>query len=70
MFRWYKICQQCKRLGFDPRVSKIPWRRERLHTPVFLPRDFHGQRSQMGYSPRGHKELNITELLTLTFFED
>ena len=44
LFRWYKICLQCRRLGFDPGVSKIPWRREWLHTPVFLPRDFHGLR--------------------------
>ena len=26
-------------------VGKIPWRRERLPTLVFLPREFHGQRS-------------------------
>ena len=24
-------------------VGKIPWRRERLPTPVFWPREFHGQ---------------------------
>ena len=64
LLRWYKICLQCRRLGFDPGVSKIPWRREWLHTPVFLPRDFHGLRSLMGYSPWGHKELNVTELLS------
>ena len=28
--------------GFDPSVGKIPWRRERLSTPVFWPREFHG----------------------------
>ena len=32
--------------------------------PVFLPGGFHGQRSLAGYSPRGHKELDATELLT------
>ena len=37
-----KICLQCKRPGFDPRVGKIPWRRERLPTPVFWPGEFHG----------------------------
>ena len=26
-------------------------------TPVFLPGEFHGQRSLTGYSPWGHKEL-------------
>ena len=36
---------QCRRPGFDPWVRKIPWRREWLPTPVFLPRESHGQRS-------------------------
>ena len=31
------------RPGFHPRVKKIPWRREWLPTPVFLPGEFHGQ---------------------------
>ena len=33
---------QCGRPGFNPWVGKIPWRRERLHTPVFWPGEFHG----------------------------
>ena len=33
----------------DPWVGKIPWRREWLPTPVFLPREFHGQHSLVGY---------------------
>ena len=32
---------------------------------IFLPGEFHGQRSLAGYSPWGHKELDITEQLTL-----
>ena len=32
-------------LGFNPWVRKIPWRREWLLTPVFLPGESHGQRS-------------------------
>ena len=28
--------------GFDPWVGKILWRRERLTTPVFWSREFHG----------------------------
>ena len=31
-----------ERPGFDPWVRKIPWRRERLPTPVFWPGEFHG----------------------------
>ena len=38
-----------------------PWRREWLSTPVFLPVEFHGQRSLVGYSPWSHKELDMTE---------
>ena len=30
-------CRSFKRCGFDPWVRKIPWRREWLPTPVFLP---------------------------------
>ena len=30
---------------WSPWVGKIPWRRERLPTPVFLPEEFHGQRT-------------------------
>ena len=29
-------------------------------TLVFLPREFHGQRSLVGYSPWGHKESDMT----------
>ena len=39
----------------------LPWRREWQPTPVFLPGEFHGQRSLVGYSPWGHKELDSTE---------
>ena len=43
-------------------VGKIPWRREWLPTPVFLPGEFHGQRSLVGYSPWGHKETDMIKL--------
>ena len=51
---------------FDAWVRKIPWRSEWLLTPVFLPGGSHGQRSLVGYSPWGHKELDRTEQLTLS----
>ena len=50
-----------ERPGFDPWVGKIPWRRERLPTPVFWPGEFHGL-----YSPWGRKELDTTERLSLS----
>ena len=33
---------QCRKLGFNPWVRKIPWRRKWLTTPVFLPGKSHG----------------------------
>ena len=39
-------------------VGKIPWRRERLPTPVFWPGEFHGL-----HSPWGHKGSDTTEWL-------
>ena len=39
---WYIICMQCGRPEFDPRVGKIPGRREQLPTPVFWSGEFHG----------------------------
>ena len=56
-----KNLPQCRRSGFDPWVRKIHWRREWLPTPVFLPREFHAQRSLEGYSPWGLKESDTTE---------
>ena len=58
---------QCKRRGFNPWVGKIPWQRKWQPTPVFLPGEFHGQRSPVGSmgSPWGHKESDLTERLLL-----
>ena len=53
---------QWGRPGFDSRVGKTCWRRERLHTPVFWPGEFHAL-----YSPCGHKESDVTERLSLSF---
>ena len=50
---------------FDPWIGKIPWRREWLPIPVFLPEKAHGQRNLVGYSPWGRKESDTTEQLTL-----
>ena len=64
MFTWkHAFCLQCRKPGVDPWVRKILGRREWQSTPVFLPGKLHGQRSQVGYSPWGHKELDTTEQL-------
>ena len=54
-------CRRLKRCGFCAWVGKIPWRRARQPTPVFLPGESHGQKSLVGYSPQGRKELDTTE---------
>ena len=41
--------------------EKIPWRRKKLPTPVFLSGEFHGL-----YSPWGHKELDTTGRLSFS----
>ena len=58
---------QYRRPRFNSWVRKIPWRRDRLPTPVFWPGEFHEQRNLAGYSPWGCKELDITEWLSLHF---
>ena len=50
----------------DPGVRMIPWRRELLPTPLFLPGEFHGQRKLAGYSPWDCKQLDTMERLTLS----
>ena len=52
-------CRRCKRGGFNLWAGRSPdqedpsssWRRAWRPTPVFLPRESHGQRSLAGYSP-------------------
>ena len=47
---------------FDPWVGKVPWRKQRLPTPVFWPGEFHGLSS-----PWGCRELDTTERLSCHF---
>ena len=56
-------CQlrRLKRCSFNSWVRKILWRRIHQPTPVLLLGGSHGQWSLVGYSPWGHKELDMTE---------
>ena len=47
---------QVRSLGWEDLLEK-----EWLPTPVFLPGEFHGQRSLAGYNPWDLKELDMTE---------
>ena len=42
---------EAKTHRFNPWAGKIPWGRAWQPTPVFLLREFHGERSLVGYSP-------------------
>ena len=53
---------------FNSWARKIPWRRKWQPTQIFLPGEFHGQRSLTGYSSWGHKQSNMTGWLTQHIF--
>ena len=53
----------CYRVGSH--WALIPWRRKWQPTLVFLPGEFCGQRSLVGYSPWRRIELNMIDRLTL-----
>ena len=55
-------CRRHNRCGFNPWIGTSPLRSKRQPTPVFLPEEFHGQRSLAGYSPEDRKELDTTEV--------
>ena len=44
-------------LGMEDPLERRAWQ----PAPVFLPEEFHKQRSLAGYSPQGHKQLDMTE---------
>ena len=58
------VCNE-RDLGSIPGSGRSPGEGIRQPTPVFLPEKSHEQRSLVGYSPWGHKELGMTESLTL-----
>ena len=45
-----------------------PLGKEWLLTPVFLPGEFHGQKTLVGYSPWGRKESDTTEQVALCLY--
>ena len=68
---WYRTCLQSRRPGFDPWVGMIPWRRERLPTPVLWPGEFHGlvkSRTQVNNFHFQWRKRLIQRKKTLEFF--
>ena len=57
---------------WETRVQSLGWedplKKGMQPTPAFFPGEFHGQRSLVGYSPWGRKELDTIEGLTLPIF--
>ena len=59
--------QETEETAVQPLGREDPWRRKWQPSPVSLPGGAHGQRSLVGYSPWGHKELDTTEGLHFQF---
>ena len=55
--QWYRICLQCRRLGFDLWVRKIPLEKEMATQSSIFAWKSCGQRSLTGHSPWGHKRV-------------
>ena len=66
---WWASPQSYKELDIPEQLmlSQQIWRKAWQPTPVFLPGESHGQRSLVGYSPRGRKESDTTERLHFHF---
>ena len=47
--------------GLIPELGRFPWRWEWLPIPVFLPGEFHGQKSLAGYSPWGRNQTQLSD---------
>ena len=52
---------QKKIWNINTNMWSLPWRQKWQPTPVFLPGEFHGWKSLVGYSPCDRKELDTTE---------
>ena len=63
VFHWRR-CRRHNRHAFNLRVGHIPWSRILQATPIFLPGEFHGQKSLVGCSPWGRNKSDTTEQLS------
>ena len=59
--QWVKNLPAMQETLVQPLGLEVPLGRKWLPTPVFLPGEFHVQRSLVGYSPWGRTELDTTE---------
>ena len=56
------------RLGFNPGIRKIPWRRKWQFTPALLPGKSRKRRSLIGYRPWVPKKSDTTQWTSLSLF--
>ena len=61
------VWDECRIPRFSSWVRKIHWRSEWQPTPVFLPGEFHGQRSLVGYNQRAATSGTQLSYFTFTF---
>ena len=66
---WLANLPEMQEPWFEPWVRKLTWRRKWQPTPVFLHREFHGERILVDYTSWGHKELDMTEKLTISLLK-
>ena len=60
---------KCRRLGFNPWVRKIPWRREWQKHPAFLPGKSHEKKPGRLQSI-GHKELDMMSMHAWAYIKE
>ena len=57
-----RVSQQMEDIAYQQKAISDQQRdRAEEHAPVFVPGEFHGQRSLQGYHPWGHKKLDMAE---------
>ena len=66
-FTWTIYCDTCRHYLVNYQFQKRRKRKQWHPTPVLLPGKSHGQRSLVGCSPWGHKEMDMTEQLHFHF---
>ena len=61
--------QEMQEIQVQSQVGKMPWRRVRQPTPMFLPGEFHGQKSLMGAIHRDAKSQTKLKQLNMPIFK-
>ena len=65
LYSLFAHIRNARATSFNSCLGKIPWRRARQPTPVFLPGESRGQRSLAGYSLWSYKDLDTTNTYIL-----